>query len=48
MKEKIPEWISEAETNLPENKGSQWGFIKHKISEFSRGMGQRLKKLKCF
>ena len=48
MKEKIPEWINEAETNLPENKGSQWEFIKHKMSEFSRGYGAKIKKAKMF
>ena len=46
MKEKIPLWIKEAENDLPDNIGSQWGFIKHKIGEFSREFGANLKKAK--
>ena len=46
MKEKIPKWCSEAEQDLPDNIGSQWGFIKHKIGEFSRNYGAKLKKAK--
>ena len=39
MKEKIPKWCSEAEQDLPDNIGSQWGFIKHKVGEFSNQAG---------
>ena len=46
MKIKIPEWIQEAEQDLPENMGGQWGFIKHKMGEFSRVYGAKLKKSK--
>ena len=46
MKEKLPIWISEAENDLPGNVGSQWGFIKHKIGEFSRSCGAKIKKAK--
>ena len=45
MKEKLPTWINEAERDLPET-GNQWGFIKHKIGEFSRTYGAKLKKAK--
>ena len=31
---------------MPDNKGSQWGFIKLKIGEFSRTFGAKLKKAK--
>ena len=46
MKENIPKWCSEAENDLHDNIGSQWGFIKHKIGEFSRHYGAKLKKAK--
>ena len=46
MKENLPNWINEAERDLPENNGSQWGYIKHKIGEFSRNFGAKLKKAK--
>ena len=46
IKEKIPLWIKEAENDLLDNIGSQWGFIKHKIGEFSREFGANLKKAK--
>ena len=46
MKENLPKWINEAENDLPDNKGSQWGYIKHKIGEFSRNFGAKLKKAK--
>ena len=46
MKDKIPQWTTEAETDLPDNTGGQWGFIKHKIGEFSREYGAKLKKAK--
>ena len=36
MKTEIPKWIDTAEQDLPENLAGQWGFIKHKIGEFSR------------
>ena len=46
MKEQLPLWITEAEQDLPENIGSQWGYLKHKIGEFSREFGAKLKKAK--
>ena len=46
MKENIPKWCLEAENDLSENIGSQWGFIKHKIGEFSRSFGAKLKRAK--
>ena len=27
----IPNWIQEAESDLPHDTGSQWSFVKHKI-----------------
>jgi exonuclease III len=48
MKEKLPIWISEAENDLPGNVGSQWGFIKHKIGEFSRVCGAKIKKQRFY
>jgi len=44
MKNFLPQWIQEAERDLPEKPSSQWGFIKHKIGEFSRNFGAKLKK----
>ena len=46
MKEKLPFWIFEAERDLPDSNGSQWGYIKHKIGELSREFGGTLKKAK--
>ena len=46
LKQKIPIWTTEAETDLPDNTGGQWGFIKHKIGEFSRDYGAKIKKAK--
>ena len=46
MNDKIPEWTAEANKDLPDNMGGQWGFIKHKIGEFSRGYGAKIKKAK--
>ena len=46
MKENIPKWILEAETDLPNKTGGQWGFLKHKVGEFSRSYGAKLKKSK--
>ena len=46
MKVKIPQWTAEAERDLPDNKGGQWGFIKHKIGECSREYGAKSKKAK--
>ena len=42
----MPQWTTEAESDLPENLGGQWGFLKHKIGEFSRDYGAKLKKAK--
>ena len=44
VKEKIPLWTAEAETDLASNTGGQWGYIKHKIGEFSRDYGAKVKK----
>ena len=46
MKDKIPQWTNEAETDLIDNTGGQWGYIKHKIGEFSREYGAKVKKAK--
>ena len=46
MKEHLPIWTNEAEQDLPNDAGSQWGFIKHKIGEFSRTYGAKVKKTK--
>lgn len=46
MKENIPQWIFEAETDLPNKIGGQWGFLKFKIGEFSRSYGAKLKRSK--
>ena len=40
----MPVWSTEAETDLPNNSGAQWGFIKHKIGEFLREYGSKIKK----
>ena len=42
----IPKWLNEASTDLPNNIGGQWGFLKHKCGEFSRNYGAKLKKAK--
>ena len=47
MKDQIPKWTAEAEQDLPDNLGGQWGFIKHKIGEFSREYGAKIKKAKA-
>ena len=39
-------WIIESEKDLPNSSSSQWGFVKHKIGEFSRNYGAKLKKAK--
>ena len=44
LKPKISLWTTEAETDLPDNTGRQWVFIKHKIGEFSREYGGKIKK----
>ena len=46
LRNNIKKWELEAETDLPNNKGGQWSFIKHKIGEFSRNFGAKLKKAK--
>jgi hypothetical protein len=46
MQNKIPIWTLEAEIDLPDNTGAQWGFIKHKMGEFSREYGSKVKKAK--
>ena len=48
MNGKIPQWTTEAQTDLPDNVGSQWGYIKHKIGEFSREYGAKIKKTANF
>ena len=48
MKDKIPQWTNEAQQDLPDNKGGQWGFIKHKIGNFPVNLGQKLKKQKDY
>ena len=44
MQGKIVEWIGEAQTDIPDNRGNQWGYLKHKIGEFSREYGAKIKK----
>ena len=46
LKDNIGFWIGEAEMDLPDNIGSQWGYLKHKIGEFSREFGAKIKKAK--
>ena len=46
MKDKIPKWTVEAQIDLPDNTGGQWGFVKHKVGEFSREYGAKVKKSK--
>ena len=46
MQNKIPIWTLKAETDLPDDAGAQWGFIKHKMGEFSREYGAKIKKAK--
>ena len=46
LKEQLPKWIIEGENDLPNDPGSQWGFVKHKIGEFSRNYGAKVKKAK--
>ena len=46
MKVNIPKWLTEASTDLPNNIGKQWGYLKHKCGEFSRNFGAKLKKAK--
>ena len=35
IKTKLPAWIVDAEADLPNNNGAQWGFTKHKFGEFA-------------
>ena len=44
LEKHIPIWISEAGANIPDCIGNQWGYVKHKIAEFSRSFGAKLKK----
>ena len=46
MRENIPKWLTEAETDLHQNIGGQWGYLKHKIGQFSRTFGAKVKKAK--
>ena len=46
MNNKIPQWLMEAERDLMDNLGGQWGYLKHKIGEFSREYGAKIKKAK--
>ena len=43
MKELIPDWINQAETQLNDSR-DQWDFTKHKIGEFARKFGARVKR----
>ena len=51
MNNNIPNWINEARQERDQNLGGQWGYIKHKIGEFSRKFGAKQKRerraLKC-
>ena len=44
VKNQLPNWITEGGNDLPEDCGNQWGFVKHKIGEFSRSYGAKIKK----
>ena len=46
LKNQLPNWIIEGERDLPDDYGNQWGFTKHKIGEFSRNYGAKIKKAK--
>ena len=46
LKEQLPKWTAESEEDLPNDSGTQWGYIKHKIGEFSRDYGAKIKKAK--
>ena len=46
MKENINRWIIEAETDLPEKTGGQWGFIIYKMGNLKGSTEQKLKKPK--
>ena len=46
MKAKIQQWTAQAETDLSDNTGGQWGFVKHKFGEFYRQHGAKIKKAK--
>ena len=43
-RENIAIWTREAEINIPDCTENQWGYVKHKIGEFSRSFGAKLKK----
>ena len=43
LNDKMPQWTTEADSDLPENLGGECGFLKHKIGEFSRDYGAKLK-----
>ena len=44
MNNNLPNWIADAKAETEQSLGSQWGYIKHKIGEFSRKFGSKLKK----
>ena len=46
VKNQLPTWTREGERDLPNDSGQQWGFIKHKIGEFSRNYRAKIKKAK--
>ena len=46
MEKLIPTWINEAEKDLPNERGSQWAYLKFKMGEFCRNFGAKIKKAK--
>ena len=46
MRQLLPQWVQISENDLPGRFSNQWGYIKHKIGEFSRSFGAKLKKAK--
>lgn len=44
LKSKLQHWIDETKVNPSQSLGSQWGFIKHKVGEFSRQFGAKRRK----
>ena len=45
LKEKIPQFILEAERDI-QNIGDQWAYVKHKMGEYSRNYGAKIKSAK--
>ena len=48
LERNIPFWIEEAKRDIKKSLGDQWGYVKHKIGEFSRKFGAKLKREREF